>query len=164
MPSPRFINLVPRVFRLPTRGSGVRPLPLVGRRKTLGTRLQIYYFTFSERLSTKLELAYGSFSVSFFLPRLCYHPSIVRKISSLSFQLTSLQLKVPINELLDRLLILSSKGRQHSEYVCSCKRIISSVFSGYLQNTPLKSNALLSDMTTRPYRKIMRLRCSRREI
>ena len=37
-------NLVPRVFRLPTRGSGrrvvfLRPLPLVGRRKTLGTRL-----------------------------------------------------------------------------------------------------------------------------
>ena len=31
-------NLVPRVFRLPTRGSG-RRLPLVGRRKTLGTRL-----------------------------------------------------------------------------------------------------------------------------
>ena len=39
-----FFNLVPRVFRLPTRGSGrrnlfLRPLSLVGRRKTLGTRL-----------------------------------------------------------------------------------------------------------------------------
>ena len=33
------INLVPRVFRLPTRGSG-RPILLVGRRKTLGTRLE----------------------------------------------------------------------------------------------------------------------------
>ena len=29
------ISFVPRIFRLPTRGSG-RPLPLVGRRKTLG--------------------------------------------------------------------------------------------------------------------------------
>ena len=33
------ISLVPRIFRLPTRGSG-RPLPLVGRRKTPGTRLE----------------------------------------------------------------------------------------------------------------------------
>ena len=34
-------NLVPRVFRLPTRESG-RPLPLVGSRKTLGTRLRLW--------------------------------------------------------------------------------------------------------------------------
>ena len=43
---------------------------------------------------------------SFPLPGLCYHSYIVRKISSVSFQSTSSLLTVPINKLLDRLLIV----------------------------------------------------------
>ena len=46
----------------------------------------------------------------FLLPGLSYHSSIVRNISSVSFQLTNSLLTVPINQLLDRLLILSSRN------------------------------------------------------
>ena len=55
------------------------------------------------------SLQIGSSPFLFFLPGLCYHSSIIRNISSLLFQLTSSQLTVPINQLLDRLLIVSSR-------------------------------------------------------
>ena len=93
------------------------------------------------------SLQIGSSPFLFFFPGFCYHSSIVRNISSLLFQLTSSQLTVPINQLLDRLLIRDDNTV--SMFVIFLKMIISSVFAEYLQNTLPKSNALLSDLTTR---------------
>ena len=71
----------------------------------------------------------GSSPFLFFLPGLCYHSSIVRNISSVSFQLTSSRWTFPINQLLDRLLIVSTRNDTSvSMFVLDLKRITSSVF------------------------------------
>ena len=85
----------------------------------------------------------------FLLPGFCYHSSIVRNIPSVSFQLTSSLLAVPIYQFVGSIFDCFMKGRQYSKCVCTREGITSSVFSEFLQNTPPKLNALLSDVATR---------------
>ena len=65
---------------------------------------------------------------SFFLPGLCYHSSIVRNISSVSFQLTSSRWTFAINQLLDRLIVSTRNDTSVSMFVLDLKRTTSSVF------------------------------------
>ena len=70
----------------------------------------------------------GSSPFLFFLPGLCYHSSIVRNISSVSFQLTSSRWTFAINQLLDRLIVSTRNDTSVCMFVLDLKRTTSSVF------------------------------------